>query len=99
MLERAVAKALTEAAKAHGVLIRKCHWEGRVGAPDYIAIYCGRVYFIETKAPGQKPRASQIAEFATIRTAGVSVRIVDSPDAAMATIRAIVQGDSTDGKD
>lgn len=93
MLERAVAKALVDTAKACGVFIRKCRWEGRVGAPDYIAIYRGRVHFIETKAPGQKPRASQIAEFRAIQTAGVPVLIVDSPEAAVLAVRAITNGE------
>ena len=89
MLERTVARALTQAAKKAGVFMRKCRWEGRVGAPDYIAIYNGRAYFIETKAPGETPRASQIAEFMVIRSVGVPVWIVDSPTAAEAAVRAI----------
>lgn len=89
MLERAVAKALVEAAKAQDLFIRKCRWEGRVGAPDYIVLRDGTAHFIETKAPGERPRASQIAEFRAIQTAGATVWIVDSIPAATAAIRAI----------
>lgn len=100
MLERTVAEALVTAAKKAGVYLRKCRWEGRVGAPDYLVAYRGRVVFIETKAPGEKPRASQIAEFSVIRAAGVAVRVVDSPEAAQAAIHVIQgEGDSCEKAD
>lgn len=89
MLERRVARALVDAAKREGLFIRKCRWEGRIGAPDYIILREGRAYFIETKAPGEKPRPSQLIEFAAIETAGAPVAIVDSIHAAFAVVHAI----------
>lgn len=89
MLERTVAKALTSAAKKAGLCIRKCRWEGRLGAPDYIILHNGCAYFVETKAPGEHPRASQIAEFTAIRAAGAQVWVVDSITAAEAAVREI----------
>ena len=89
MLERRVARALVDAARTAGLYIRKCRWEGRVGAPDYIILRDGRAYFVETKAPGEKPRPSQLAEFSAIRSAGAPVWIVDSIPAAVAAVRAI----------
>lgn len=90
MLERRVARALVDAAKREGLFIRKCQWEGRVGAPDYIILRDGRAYFVETKAPGEKPRPSQLIEFAAIETAGAPVAVVDSIHAAFAVVHAIV---------
>lgn len=97
MLERRVARALVDAARTAGLFIRKCRWEGRVGAPDYIIVCDGRVYFVETKAPGEKPRPSQLIEFAAIRAAGAPVVVVDSIHAAFAVVHAIA-GDKTHEK-
>lgn len=105
--EHRVADALVRAAKEHHVYLRKCHWEGRVGAPDYVALRHGRAFFIETKAPGERPRPSQCAEFGRIRTdGGCPVIVVDSVDMARAVIVSIsvaqppvylLQADDLDG--
>ena len=88
--EGLVADALVRAAEEHHVYLRKCHWEGRMGAPDYIALKHGRALFIETKSPGERPRPSQRAEFDRIRTeGGCPVIIVDSVDVAKAVILSI----------
>lgn len=88
--EHRIAAALVSAAKKEHVYLRKCHWEGRMGAPDYIALSNGRAFFIETKAPGERPRPSQRAEFDRIRTEGCCpVIVVDSVDAAKAVILSI----------
>lgn len=88
--EHRVAAALVRAAKEEHVYLRKCHWEGRMGAPDYIALKHGRAFFIETKAPGERPRPSQRVEFGRIRTeGGCPVIVVDSVDTAKAAIMSI----------
>lgn len=88
--EHRIAAALVSAAKKEHVYLRKCHWEGRMGAPDYIALSNGRAFFIETKAPGERPRQSQRAEFDRIRTEGCCpVIVVDSVDKAKAVIVSI----------
>lgn len=88
--EHRIAAALVSAAKKEHVYLRKCHWEGRMGAPDYIALKHGRAFFIETKAPGERPRPSQRAEFDRIRTEGCCpVIVVDSVDAAKTVILSI----------
>lgn len=61
-----------------------------MGAPDYIALSNGRAFFIETKAPGERPRPSQRAEFDRIHTeGGCPVIVVDSVDTARAVIMSI----------
>lgn len=88
--EHRVAAALAKAAKENHVYLRKCHWEGRMGAPDYLALKHGRAFFIETKAPGERPRPSQLAEFDRIRTDGCCpVITVDSAELARAVILSI----------
>lgn len=88
--EHRVAAALVKAAKEEHVYLRKCHWEGRMGAPDYIVLRHGRAFFIETKAPGERPRPSQRVEFDRIRTEGCCpVIVVDSVDTAKAVILSI----------
>lgn len=88
--EHRVAAALVKAAKEEHVYLRKCHWEGRMGAPDYIALKHGRAFFIETKAPDERPRPSQRAEFDRIRTEGCCpVIVVDSVDVAKAVMLSI----------
>jgi hypothetical protein len=77
--EHRIAVALTHEAKARGLFIRKCRWEGRLGCPDYLIIRNGKVIFVETKAPGESPRKSQLAEFAKIQEYGGVVYVVDTP--------------------
>lgn len=85
--EGLVADALCREAKKRGFFIRKCKWEGRLGAPDYVILHQGKAVFIETKAPGEVPRKSQTAEFEQIRAAGCSVYVVDSADGAKQLIQ------------
>ena len=87
--EHSVAQALTRAAADAGLVVRKLRWEGRVGAPDYIILASGRAFFVETKAPGEKPRPSQLAEFARLEKCGFPVAVVDTEDAARQAIMRI----------
>lgn len=87
--EGRIAATLVMAAKKSGVFIRKLRWEGRLGAPDYIAIHEGKVFFIETKAPGELPRRSQVAEFSRLARAGVPVEVIDSATDAVVIIERI----------
>ena len=89
--ERRIAAALIRSAKAAGLLIRKCKWEGRLGAPDYMIIRPGKAVFVETKAPGEHPRRSQLAEFAKIEEHGGVVYIVDTTEKAKDAIREICE--------
>ena len=51
---------------------------GTVGVPDRIIICQKGIFFVEVKAPGKKPRASQIAMHKKISKAGQHVWVVDS---------------------
>lgn len=87
--EHSIAQVLVHAAADAGLTIRKLRWEGRVGAPDYVILASGRAFFVETKAPGEKPRPSQLAEFARLEKSGFPVAVVDTEDAAKQAIARI----------
>jgi hypothetical protein len=91
--ERAVADTLLAHAADAGLFIRKCHWESHVGAPDYCILHAGRAFFVETKAPGEKPRLSQLAEFKKIRAAGCPVFVVDCANDILRTIITILEAE------
>lgn len=81
--EGRVSAALRQCVINAGGEIRKVQWQGRVGAPDWLAMLNGGAVFVETKAPGEVPRSSQIVEFSRIkRASGIPVLVLDS--AAMA---------------
>lgn len=71
--------------------IRKVQWQGRVGAPDWLVMLCGGALFVETKAPGEVPRRSQIVEFRRIsRESGIPVLVIDRADDAIDIIDALL---------
>lgn len=76
--EGRVAAALRQAVIEAGGEIRKLRWEGRNGAPDYFVILKGKVWLIECKAPGKRPRAAQMLEFERLLQAGVNVLVIDN---------------------
>lgn len=76
--ESDIEKHFTAKVKAAGGEIRKLKWIGRKGAPDRVVMLNGMVWWIEFKAPGEKPRAQQRAEHRRMRKMGMDVRVVDS---------------------
>lgn len=64
--ERDIATYLAKRVAEIGGIYRKLAYEGRSDAPDYLVMANGLLTFVETKAPGQKPRASQMREFRAI---------------------------------
>lgn len=68
--------------KALGGLVRKVEWSGYIGAPDLFIMLGGRHWFVEMKAPGQKPRRSQLHEHELMRSiGGCAVYVLDSYEA------------------
>lgn len=83
----AYVKALVKSMGGH---VRKCRWEGRVGAPDMLVMLEGRHFWIEAKAPGEEPRPVQLKEHKTMRTVGgCAVYVVDSPAAVDELFRSL----------
>lgn len=76
--EGRVSAALRQCVINAGGEIRKVQWQGRVGAPDWLVMLKGGAVFVETKAPGEVPRRSQIVEFQRIyRASGIPVLVLD----------------------
>lgn len=81
---------LVERVKALGGITRKVKWEGRVGAPDILVMLpevvtrgpAGTIpsqrFLVEVKAPGAKPRSSQLREHKELRGYGWRVEVADS---------------------
>ena len=67
---------------------------GHVGAPDRIVIMPqGKVYFVETKAPGKKPRPSQRAFHRELASVGVRVYVLDSKEAVTSFVEEVTSGE------
>lgn len=78
MLEKAVELPVVKRAEAAGFFVRKVEWPGRKGAPDRVFSREDRgTVWIEFKAPGEKPRRSQIIEHDRMRAAGMEVHVCD----------------------
>jgi hypothetical protein len=63
--------------KEAGGLQRKFISPGVRGVPDRIAIFEGRVMFVELKAPGKFLRADQIREHDRLRAHGADTYVID----------------------
>lgn len=78
MRERDVEKALVRAVQARGGICPKWVSPGLDGVPDRIVILPnGKLAFVELKAPGERPRALQIARMRQIEALGQRCFVVD----------------------
>lgn len=79
MTENTVEGYLRKRVRAAGGKCYKFICPGHVGAPDRLCIFPpGRIYFIETKAPGGKPRPTQLMFHRELAELGVTVRVIDT---------------------
>jgi hypothetical protein len=88
MRESDIEDYLVKRVKAMGGEVRKVQWIGRIGAPDRLvmlpfkeSLYSGRLkttVWVELKAPGAKPRPSQLREHERMRAMGQRVEVIDS---------------------
>lgn len=78
MLEKTVERHLTQEAKRRGGLALKFVSPGMDGVPDRILLLpCGRIAFVELKAPGKTLRPLQVRRKAQLEGLGFSVYYVD----------------------
>ena len=75
--EAKVVQRIKTLVKSYGGEVRKVEWSGRRGAPDLLVLMPGRHFFIEVKAPGERPRPEQLREHERLRVAGFDVFVVD----------------------
>lgn len=86
MRESTVEKYLVERVRVLGGEVRKVQWVGRNGAPDRLVMLPPDAYvddahcciWVELKAPGEKPRPSQVREHERMRKMGQRVEVIDS---------------------
>lgn len=89
MRERDIEAHLVKRVKELGGEVRKVQWIGRVGAPDRLVMLPPRrgsngyaqdeaTIWVELKAPGAKPRPSQLREHDRMRGMGQWVEVIDS---------------------
>ncbi len=78
MRERDVEKALVKAVQVRGGICPKWVSPGLDGVPDRIVMLPGgRIGFVELKAPGERPRALQIARIRQIERLGYKCFVCD----------------------
>lgn len=78
MRESQIEKYLCHRVKERGGLCWKFVSPNLRGVPDRIVVFEGRVYFVELKAPGERPRASQARRIFELQRAGAYVWVLDS---------------------
>lgn len=88
MRERDIEDYLVKRVNAMGGEVRKVKWIGRRGAPDRLVMLpdwepspgnrYARSYWVELKAPGEKPKPHQAREHERMRAMGQRVEVIDS---------------------
>lgn len=81
MLEKQIEKKLVDAIRQLGGMCPKFVSPGMDGMPDRLILMPGgRMAFVETKAPGKKPRLLQRYRHMQLRALGFQVFVVDAPE-------------------
>ncbi len=76
--EKLIEKKLREKIKQMGGLALKLESQHFTGLPDRMVLMPeGRVYFVETKSTGDKPRKRQLLVHQQLRDLGFSVDVID----------------------
>lgn len=70
---------LQRRAKGLGMQLRKVAYEGRVGAPDWLAMCPNGFGFLELKAPDGRVSPMQAREHAALRSSGIKVFVCRTP--------------------
>ena len=96
MIEKTVEDELVKQIKNLGGICWKFTVPSTSGVPDRIILYKGKAYFVETKAPGKKPRPVQRKMHRTMQEHGFPVTVIDKPDQIEPFIN-FIKGDTADG--
>lgn len=80
MREHEIEAYLTAQVAKAGGETRKVQWIGRRGAPDRLVMLPNpaRVFWVELKQPGEKPRPNQVREHERLMAFGMRVVVIDS---------------------
>ena len=81
MREAVIEDYLVKQVKIAGGIARKLVWIGCVGAPDRLVLLPpNHLVFVELKAPGKKPRPTQVLQIKLLRNYGCEVEVIDSKE-------------------
>lgn len=87
MIEKDVERRLCALARRHGGVALKWTSPGTMGVPDRLVFLPGgRLYLVEVKRPGGRPRESQKAIHRRLGRLGWPVYVVDDADAFFASL-------------
>ncbi|WP_330948880.1 VRR-NUC domain-containing protein [Virgibacillus sp. MG-45] len=79
MREKDIEEYLRKEVKKAGGKAYKFESPGNDGVPDRIVIFPGNnIFFVELKAPGEKPRPLQVKQMRDLTNFGCSVSVLDS---------------------
>lgn len=92
--EKDIERYLTRRCKELGVLCWKLSSPGRRGVPDRIAIYKGRVFFIEVKSYGKEPTILQNHYIEQLREHGINACWVNSRHSIDTVLTVLTDPDS-----
>lgn len=90
--EAYVEEYLEDKATALGWRCYKFTSPGRLAVPDRIVVGNSHTVFVECKAPGEKPRATQVRELRGLANRGAEVCCIDTREQADALI-AYIKGE------
>lgn len=77
-LESRIEAKASDYAKSLGMMTLKLNVKGQSGWPDRLYVWNGHVWFIEFKAPKQKPRPLQEHVINQLKALYVEVRVADN---------------------
>lgn len=83
-IERDIEQFLVHRLKLGGAECYKWTSPGVRGVPDRIVLRAGRIWFVELKRPGAKPRPNQIVVHRRLARQGFDVRVIASKEEAKA---------------
>lgn len=93
ILERDIEKRLNKKIKNLGGVSLKFVSPGATGVPDRIVIIAGKLYFVELKRPGEKPRPLQRKVFKDFGKRGFPVYVLSNYTEVDAFVEGVVSGD------
>lgn len=81
MREKEIEIYLRDQVRKAGGKAYKFESPGNDGVPDRLVLFPGnKIFFIELKAPGKKPRPLQVKQMNVIASFGCDVRVIDSKE-------------------
>jgi hypothetical protein len=90
MREREIEIYLRDEVRKAGGKAYKFVSPGNDGVPDRLVVFPGgRIYFVELKAPGKKPRPLQVKQMRDLKNFGCDVRVIDSKEGVDAFLREV----------